>query len=208
MPDICAGHKQSHMGETVSTCQGCNMGFKRYVTCMTEHAVLMVVQTRCVQKTLGVRCGMCRRRLAVVACTRRRHCRPPISRHVIAMMWPSPTAIQPTHHHRLVPTTNGIPSPHPCFPVCTHAPYVHTNPHPLGFVLLHPPPPYLCAYFRPLLTPTIALSPPPMHPSPHHPLCPPLILALTSQDQLKNRSSTGLDQSGHVTSFNQLQLFA
>ena len=63
-PDICAGHKRSHTGETPYRCQGCNMGFKRYVTCTTECAVLTVVQTRRAQKTLGARPGVCRRRLA------------------------------------------------------------------------------------------------------------------------------------------------
>ena len=139
--------------------------------------------------------------------TCRRHRCPPISCHTIAMMWPSPMAIQPAHHCHLVPTTNGIPSPHPCFLVRTHAPYVHTNPHPPGFILLHPPPPFLHAYRHPSLMPTIAISPPPMHPSPHHPSHPPPIPALTSQDWPGPAEKLVLNWSGPVcawTSFNLL----
>ena len=159
------------------------MRFKQYVACTTDRAVLMVVQTQCVQKTLGARRGMCCRRLAAVACTRRRHHHPSILHHIIAMTWPSPMAIQPTHHRRLAPTTNGVPGPHPCFLVCTYAPYVHTNPHPPGFILLHPPLPFLHAYRHPSLMPTVTLSPPPTRPSPHHPSRPPPIPALTGQDR-------------------------
>ena len=59
-------------------CQGCNTVFNQYVTCMTECAVLTVVQTRCVQKTLGARHGVCHRRLAAVACTCHCHRHPPM----------------------------------------------------------------------------------------------------------------------------------
>ena len=78
------------------------------------------------------------------------------------------------------------------------ASFSHTHPHPSSM-------PH--AYHCPLLTPTVTLSPPPMHPSPHHPLHPPPILALTGQDQLKNWSLTGLDRSVQKTGFNQLQRF-
>ena len=201
MPDICAGHKQSHMGETVSRVQ------------YGVQAVCYLYDRMC--SADGGADSMCAKDTGSktwcvpqkTGCSGMHLPLPPPPSHVccvIAITRPSPTAIQPAHHRCLAPTTNGVPCPHPCFPVRTHASYVHTNPHPPGFVLPHPPPPFLHAYRRPLLTPTIALSPPPTCPSPHHPPCPPPILALTGQDQLKNQSSTGLDRSGHVTSLNQL----